>query len=81
MLIKITSINENEKVITNEKSYDEWLSDFWGECNFVPYSDDDVIFVSIDGKELNLQEIANKSGDGELPLYFEHVANYLRFRD
>lgn len=81
MLIKIISINEDGNKITNEKTFDEWMVDFWGYCNFVPCNDDNVVFVSVNGKEIDLQEIADKNGDGQLPVYFEHVADYLGFRD
>ena len=81
MLIKIISINDNEKEVVNEKTFDEWMADFCGDYNFVPCNDNDVIFVSVDGKEIDLQEIADKNGDGQLPVYFEHVADYLGFRD
>ena len=81
MMIKIISVNDDEKEVVNEKTFDEWMADFWGDCNFVPCNDNDVIFVSVDGKEIDLQEIADKNGDGQLPVYFEHVANYLGFRD
>lgn len=75
--IKVISMTENNYKVTNEHTLEEWKKDYWGECNFVPTNNDNVIFVSVDGKEIALEEIADKAGDGQFPVEFEHVAKYL----
>lgn len=76
-MIKIISENVDGKRITNEATIEEWKKDFWNECNFVPANDDIVFYVSVNSKEISLEEIAGKYGDGQFSVYFEHVANYL----
>ena len=76
-MIKVISENVDGIKITNEATLEEWRKDFWNECTFVPSNDDNVFFVSKDGNEIPLEEIAEKYGDGQFPVYFEHVASYL----
>lgn len=79
-MIKIISENENGNKVVTEASREEWVRDFWDECRFVPTNNDNVLFVAVDGTEIPLEKIANETGDGQLPVYFEHVAAYLGFR-
>lgn len=76
--IKIVSINCDDVEVTNEHTLEEWKNDWWGECMFCPTNNDSIIFVSINEKEISLEEISDKTGDGQLPVYFEHVARYLK---
>lgn len=78
-IIKIVSVTDDGKEVVSELSKKEWMNDWYGGHLICPANNDNVIYASINGIEIPLQFIANISGDGQLPIYFEHVCNFLDF--